>query len=72
MCDPYLSACARNIWYVAALHDIDLCYVHIPAIENNDAVLLSRWTGSTRDWASLHSRIPEPVWLHITQDFPEL
>ena len=32
--DPYLGACARNIWYVSALADIDLQYVHIRGVDN--------------------------------------
>ena len=28
-CDPDPWACARNIWYVSALADIDLHYAHI-------------------------------------------
>ena len=27
--DPYLWVCARNVWYMAALSDIDLRYVHV-------------------------------------------
>ena len=27
--DPYLGACARNIWYVSPLTDMDLQYAHI-------------------------------------------
>ena len=42
--DPFLGACARNIWLIAATNDIDLGYVHfqggsthmqtIPSYEN--------------------------------------
>ena len=64
------------VWYVAALHDVDLHYVHMPGTENSVADLLSRWMGSIGDWNSLCSCIPDPVWLHITQYFlyldPEL
>ena len=41
--DPYLAACARNIWYIVALDDIDLCYVHIRGERNGLADMLSRW-----------------------------
>ena len=47
--DPFLGACARNIWYLAALENIHLQYVHIPGKRNITADLLSRWTGFTKD-----------------------
>ena len=40
--DPYLGACARNIWYVCALADIDIQYVHVKRLDNRVADLLSR------------------------------
>ena len=27
--DPFLAACARNVWYVTAVDDIDACFSHI-------------------------------------------
>ena len=35
--DPYLGACARNIWYVCALADIQ--YVHVRGLDNRVADL---------------------------------
>ena len=39
--DPYLSVCARNIWYAAALYDLDISYVHVMGKINVVADLLS-------------------------------
>ena len=33
--DPYLGACARNIWYLATETDIDLRYVHIKGVNSS-------------------------------------
>ena len=66
--DPYLSACARNIWYCAASHDIDMQYIHIPDKKNVVAGLLSRWTGTVNNHESLLAHIPNPWWVPVTQD----
>ena len=41
--DPFLGACARNIWMESAKTDIDLMYSHIQGSKNMVADLLSRW-----------------------------
>ena len=65
--DPFLGACARNVWFWSAKFDIDLCYDHIRGTENTVADLLSRWSGSFRDAAILHSYIPVPIWLQVDE-----
>ena len=65
--DPYLGACARNIWYVSALADIDLQYVHIRGVDNGVADLLSRWIGSPSDFSKLLSHIQDPVWVSVNE-----
>ena len=66
--DPFLSACARNIWYCAAKHDIDMEYVHIKGCDNKVADLLSRWSGSREDWGRLLHHIPNPCWLQTNEE----
>ena len=63
--DPYLGACARNIWYVSALADMDLQYAHIRGLDNGVADLLSRWTGSPNDISKLLSQVQDPVWVPV-------
>ena len=65
--DPFLSACARNIWYCSAKHDIDVDYVHIRGRDNEVADLLSRWSGSRADWGRLLQHIPNPCWLQANE-----
>ena len=55
--DPFLGACARNIWYVSALSDMDIQYVHIRGLYNTVADLLSRWTDSHKDVTELYASV---------------
>ena len=74
--DPFLGACARNIWFWSARFDVDMRYDHIRGTENAVADLLSRWSGSCHDNTILRSFIPEPVWLQVIESMlafdPEL
>ena len=70
--DPYLGACARNIWYVCALADIDVQYTHIRGLDNRVADLLSRWTGSGKDSLELKVYIPDPVWIPVDVNLLEI
>ena len=63
--DPYLRACAMIIWYVSALADIDLHYVHIRGLDNWVADLLSRWTVSSKDFSKLLSQVLDSVWVPV-------
>ena len=63
--DPYLVACARNNWYVSALADIDLQYVHIRGLDNGVADQLSHWTGSPNDISKLLSQVQDPIWVPV-------
>ena len=70
--DPYLGACARNIWYVSALADIDLQYVHIRGVDNGVADLRSRWTGSPSDFSKLLSQVQDPVWVPVNDNLLDI
>ena len=70
--DPYLGACARNVWYVAATSDIDLEYTHIRGIDNKVADALSRWQGTVDQWRLLGLHVGRPVWLQVSHDLLEL
>ena len=69
--DPHLGACAHNIWYVCALVDIDVHYVHIRGLDNRVADL-SCWTGSGSDVSELHLYIQDPVWIPVDRRFLEI
>ena len=63
--DPFLGACVRNIWYVSALSDMDIHYVHIRGLDNRMADLLSRWTGSHKDVSELYANVLDPSWIPV-------
>ena len=63
--DPFLGTCARNIWYVSALSDMDIQYVHIRGLDNRVADLLSRWTGSHKDVSELYASVQDPIWVPV-------
>ena len=63
--DPFLGACARNIWHLAALTDVDLQYVHVLGKNNTVADLLSRWQYSEQNVVQLKQFIETPVWLPV-------
>ena len=70
--DPYLGACARNIWYMAALSDIDLQYVHVLGKNNVVADLLSRWQYSLANVVQLETLVKNPVWLPVSVEMLEI
>ena len=70
--DVFLAACARNIWCLTAVHDIDVQYSHIRGASNQLADILSRWQGSLDQVQFLHSKIPDPVWLPVSESLLEL
>ena len=61
--DPYLAACARNIWMWAATHDIHFTYTHVAGKNNRTADLLSRWWNSPSNVAELNVLVPNPIWV---------
>ena len=70
--DPLLAACARNIWYLAALADVNIQYIHVLEKHNRVADLLSRWTGSWQDNCSLNDLIGPHVWVKTSLDLLEV
>ena len=66
--DPFLCACARNIWLQAAKHDVDLSYIHVLGKKNVVADRLSRWTNSIKDWGVLLQYVRNPIWLTAHTD----
>ena len=64
--DPFLGACIRNIWLIAAINDIDLDYMHIQGKLNCVADLLSMWQYTYANHIQLKNiyKIPYGVWLH--------
>ena len=63
--DPFLGTCARNVWYISALADLDVQYEHILGRDNSVADLLSRWQFSEQNISQLQQFIQNPVWLPV-------
>ena len=70
--DPYLGACARNVWLEAALLDVDLQYVHVLGKNNRVADLLSRWQCSIENINELHMLVKNPMWASVSLQSIEL
>ena len=66
--DHVLLAIARNVWLVAAQHDIDIAFIHIPGKLNVIADLLSRWYSNSVDRSRLSNLIfGGPRWCTVYQ-----
>ena len=70
--DPFLGACARNTWYLAALVDVHLQYTHVLEKNNCVADLLSRWQNSQANIQVLQSLVPNAVWLPTEVTFTDV
>ena len=70
--DPFLSACAHNIWLWAATHDIELRYVRVLGKYNRTADLLSRWSNSVRDKNELQMLVPGACWVPVSLDMTDI
>ena len=69
---PFLGACARNIWPLAATHDIELNYVHVLGKYNRAADLFSRWSNSVKDQNELQTLIPRACWIPVTLEMTDI
>ena len=61
--DVILATCARNLWLIAALYNIDFLFSHIPGVENTVADLLSRWNNDSYQIQKLHKLVHHPIWI---------
>ena len=70
--DPILATCARNLWLIAAIFNIDFIFSHIPGVENSVADLLSRWKHDPDHVKKLETLVETPVWVDTHIDLTEL
>ena len=70
--DPFLGACARNVWLWAATFDIDFTYVHVMGKYNRAADLLSRWSNSINDNNELQMLVPGASWVQVTLEAADI
>ena len=60
--DQVLATCARNIWLIAGLNNIQFQFSHIPGKNNILADLLSRWQMIPNGTDKLDSLISNYIW----------
>ena len=70
--DAFLAACARNIWFVTAIHDMEVQYKHVSGVNNQVADILSRWQGSPAQIKFLFAQVSNPQWLNVSVDLLKL
>ena len=64
--DATMATCAHNIWLLAALYNRCICLtvVHTEGHNNSIADLLSSWNYTKDNVRTLHTFIPNPVWMN--------
>ena len=71
--DEFLALCLRNIWLLAALHDVEIELKHIPGKENREADVLSRiYFGSPVDEGVLRHLRENYIWDNIPVQYVDL
>ena len=70
--DGILATCARNIWLLTSLFNIQLLVNHIPGIHNETADLLSRWQGTDKQFHLLSTLVPNYEWMPVHLDHTQL
>ena len=56
--DPFLATCARNIWLITTIFNIEIIVVHVPGHNNHIADLLSRWIVTSNPEQKLRQYLP--------------
>ena len=62
--DPFLATCARNIWLIMAIFNIEIIVVHVPGCDNHIADLLSRWVVTPNPEQKLRQYLPNFIWIN--------
>ena len=70
--DHFLATCARNIWLITAMFNIDIILIHVPGVNNQVADLLSRWTVTSNPQSKLMQMLPQFQWIDTHIDLTKL
>ena len=70
--DSFLATCARNIWLITAIFNIDIIIIHDPGVSNQVADLLSRWTVTSNPQNKLMQMLPQFQWIDTHIDLTKL
>ena len=70
--DTFLATCARNIWLICAIFNINIRVHHIPGKSNSITDLLSRWNVTKDPLAKLYQLLPQFIWMNTHVDLMKL
>ena len=70
--DTFLATCARNIWLLCAIFNINIRVHHIPGKSNNIDDLLSRWNVTKDPLIKLYQLLPQFIWINTHVDLMKL
>ena len=63
-----MTTCARNIWLLAAIYNINVVVTYIRGHDNSVADLLSRWYQTSDNHHKLYEFIELPIWVDLHLD----
>ena len=66
--DSIMATCARTVWPLAAMFNVNIIVSHIRGLDNSIADLLSRWHLTEDNVKKLHSSVDNPVWVDTHMD----
>ena len=66
--DSTIATCARNIWLLAVIYNINLIVTYIRGHDNCVADLLSRWYQTADNCVKLNKLIDSPIWVNVHLD----
>ena len=70
--DEFLATCARIVWLLTAMYNIDIIVIHVPGVKNQVADLLSRWTVTCNAQYKRKQLLPDFIWTDTHTDLTKL
>ena len=61
--DSIMATCARNVWLLAAMFNVNIIVCHIKGMDNSIADLLSRWHLTVDNSKKLNTLLENPLWI---------
>ena len=66
--DPIMATCARNVWLLAAMFNVNIIVSHIKGLDTSVADLLSRWHLTADNFQKLYTFLENPIWVDTHMD----
>ena len=70
--DPFLATCARNVWLITAIFNIEIIVIHVPGKKNHIGDLLTRWVITLNPEDKLRQYLPNFIWINTHIDLTKL